>query len=399
MTGDTNNAWDIFVHDWQTGATSRVSVATGGAQGSGYALYPAISADGRYVTFHSNSSLDIADNFGSWDVYIHDLQTGTTSLLLVDSGALSPAISSDGRYVAFLSNASGLVPGDTNNNYDVFVRDRQLGTTSRVSVATGGLQVFGGTGGFSSEYYPSISGDGQSVAFPFIAGDLVEGDTNGVYDIFVNYNIYNPTLTPTATATDTPTLTPTSTATNTPSPTPQDRWYTGNSRSSAYGARAFISAPEQPPVLVGSGESNWVSISQPYWIQAGWYYYQGGNYARSYVEVNAPSGYIPRYNYDVHFWGTNIEYEIRWSASNIWCAYVSGELKNCHDIGRSAPTTFYGWSEVHLYPQNELDTYFSRVYYMDVNDNWFLFDQSGWREDAPYVVDRTNNYEYHNYLP
>src|SRR3712207_3259123 len=66
---------------------------------------------------------------------------GNTTLISLDSsgnqatgGSGSPSISDDGRYVAFTSSATNLVANDTNDRTDVFVRDRQTGTTERVSV-------------------------------------------------------------------------------------------------------------------------------------------------------------------------------------------------------------------------------------------------------------------------
>src|SRR5262249_48833544 len=90
-----------------------------------------------------------------------------------------PVISANGRYVAFFTFASNLVAGDSNEAYDVFVRDRQDGTTERVSVDSGGVQ------GNGDSYYPSISADGRCVAFEGDATNLVAGDTNGVSDAFV----------------------------------------------------------------------------------------------------------------------------------------------------------------------------------------------------------------------
>jgi Tol biopolymer transport system component len=189
VPGDTNAAADIFVRDRQLGTTERASVDSGGAQansGSDYLL--SISADGRYVAFASNASnLVPGDTNGHWDVFVRDRQLGTTERVSVDSGgaqanadSLEPSISADGRYVAFWSNASNLVPGDTNTASDIFVRDRLLGTTERVSVDSNGTQA----DKFSDS--PSISADGRYVAFESFATNLVPGDTNGTYDVFVH---------------------------------------------------------------------------------------------------------------------------------------------------------------------------------------------------------------------
>jgi murein DD-endopeptidase MepM/ murein hydrolase activator NlpD len=189
VSGDTNNIDDIFVRDRQTGQTSRVSIATNGSQGNGSVDRPAISGDGRYVTFESRANnLVSGDTNGMLDdIFVHDRQTGQTSRVSVatdgsqENGTSdSPAISGDGRYVAFESDASNLVSGDTNGATDIFVHDRQTAQTSRVSVATNGAEG----NGFS--YTTSISGDGRYVAFESGASNLVSGDTNGFRDIFVH---------------------------------------------------------------------------------------------------------------------------------------------------------------------------------------------------------------------
>jgi hypothetical protein len=80
--------------------------------------------------------------------------------------------------VAFFSEASNLVPGDTNAE-DVFLHDRRTRRTELISVATGGAQG----NAFSS--LPVVSADGRSVAFESFASNLVPGDTNGTFDVFV----------------------------------------------------------------------------------------------------------------------------------------------------------------------------------------------------------------------
>ncbi len=124
------------------GDTTRVSVDSSGAQGNDGSITPAISGDGRYVAFESSASnLVSGDTNGVEDIFVRDCQTGTTTRVSLDSsggeangGSVRPAISDDGRYVAFYSEASNLVSGDLNGIGDMFVRDRQAGTTTRVSV-------------------------------------------------------------------------------------------------------------------------------------------------------------------------------------------------------------------------------------------------------------------------
>jgi len=185
---DWNGYRDIFVHDRQTGLTMRVSVAPGGFQGNEHSLYPSISSDGRFVTFQSKASnLVPGDTNHATDVFVYDRQAGQTARVSVDSGGLEgtgsssrPSISADGRLIAFCSKAANLVPGDTNTFQDVFVHDQVTAQTTRVSVDSGGFQ------GNNSSSMPSISSDGRFVTFYSTASNLVPGDTNSLGDIFIH---------------------------------------------------------------------------------------------------------------------------------------------------------------------------------------------------------------------
>jgi Tol biopolymer transport system component len=184
---DTNSARDVFVYDMTTEETTRVSVASDGAQGAGESLRPSISGDGRYVAFQSEVVFDASDTNKARDVYVHDRESGTTTRVSVsdaeaqgDGGSFSPSLSADGRLVAFWSNAANLVDGDANGKSDVFVRDVVEGTTVRTSMAGDGTE------GDDDSSDPSISPDGHFVAFWSAAGNLVAGDTNGVRDVFLH---------------------------------------------------------------------------------------------------------------------------------------------------------------------------------------------------------------------
>lgn len=187
VAGDTNNADDIFLRDSASGVTTRVSIATGGAESNGYCTAPRISADGRFVVFLSGATnLVSGDTNGSPDVFVHDTQTGATTRVSVSTSGVqanglsyAPSISGDGRFVAFHSAASNLVSGDTNSSWDVFVHDRASGQTTRVSLTHSGAQASGHCA------QPALSADGRFVAFHSNASNLVAGDTNGVWDIFV----------------------------------------------------------------------------------------------------------------------------------------------------------------------------------------------------------------------
>jgi subtilisin family serine protease len=189
VAGDTNGKMDVFVRDRQMGTTILASVNTAGVQANQDCNSPAISADGRYVAFCSAvTNWTGLDTLSYVDVFVRDLQAGTTEIVSVSSdevqgnGSSSSllSLSSDGRYVAFTSGSTNLVAGDTNARQDIFVRDRQNGTTERISTSTEGAQAG------EACYAPSLSADGRYVAFYSTATNLVAGDTNLSADIFVH---------------------------------------------------------------------------------------------------------------------------------------------------------------------------------------------------------------------
>ncbi len=189
---DGDHVFDVMVRDLQTSTTMLVSRASGvgGAKGDGESLSPAISGDGRFVAFGSTASnLDPADADAIPDIYVRDLQTGTTTLVSRAGGATgvkgdgdsgAPAISSDGRYVAFASEASNLDPPDGDAAVDVFVRDLETNTTTLVSRAAGEA----GAKGNAASFYPALSGDGRFAAFYSHASNLYPGDGDAIGDVF-----------------------------------------------------------------------------------------------------------------------------------------------------------------------------------------------------------------------
>jgi Tol biopolymer transport system component len=184
---DRNRLPDVFLHDRTTGETTRVSVAMDGGDANGPSFLPSISANGRYVAFVSDASNLVAqDTQGQRNIFVRDLKFQETELVsvandgsLANSSSASPSISANGNVVAFASFASNLVPNDTNDQFDVFVRNRAAHTTVRASVATDGTQ------GDQSSTFPGISGNGRVVAFASNATTLIGNDTNGVQDVFL----------------------------------------------------------------------------------------------------------------------------------------------------------------------------------------------------------------------
>ena len=197
--GDTNNTFDVFVHDRTTATTVRVSVDSMGMQTNGPSFAPRLSADGLMIVFHSQATNLVADDTnGVSDVFVHDLATGTTERVSVGSmgeqgnfASTAGTLSADGRYAAFTSDASTLVVGDTNAATDVFVHDRSTGMTERVSVGAGGAQ-----GNLASGFLdpPSLSADGSRVAFMSAATNLVADDANNSVDVFVRDRSMGETL-------------------------------------------------------------------------------------------------------------------------------------------------------------------------------------------------------------
>ncbi len=184
---DRNHASDVFVRDIQSGTTELVSghdpalpslTANAGSSISGSSL----SLDGRLVAFESDADNLTAGLTGGFrNVYARDLLAGSNVLVSVnpaglagDGSSTDPAISGDGRFIAFESSADDLVPGDTNHAQDVFVRDLQTGTTTLVSVSAAGTSP-----GRAASFSPSISGDGRFVLFHSGAGDLVSAPLLG----------------------------------------------------------------------------------------------------------------------------------------------------------------------------------------------------------------------------
>ncbi len=190
VAGDTNARLDVFVRNRAAGTTTRVSVDSGGLEGNHDSTRADFSANGQFVAFQSRASnFAVNDTNNKADAFVKELATGVLSCISIDGGGAvgdntsgAPALSAGGRYVAFHSQASNLVASDTNNQFDVFLRDRQLGTTERLSVGPAGEQA---------DYFsqtPSISADGRYVAFSSTASNLIVGDTNNLFDVFVRDN-------------------------------------------------------------------------------------------------------------------------------------------------------------------------------------------------------------------
>jgi Tol biopolymer transport system component len=140
VPGDSNNSNDVFLRDRLTGQTVVISQSSDGTQGNSDSWTPSISADGRFVSFSSAATnLVTADNNGEIDIFLYDRQTGQTELISQSSDGTrgnsysrSPSISAHGRFVVFFSASTNLVPADTNEVDDVFLRDLWGGSSNNL---------------------------------------------------------------------------------------------------------------------------------------------------------------------------------------------------------------------------------------------------------------------------
>ncbi len=173
VVGDTNGVKDVFVRDMVMGITRMASVTANGEVGSEESDEPSISADGRYVAFHSASAFQANDTNGASDIYLKDMNTGELTRISekigggnANNSSFDAEISADGSSVVYYSFASDIVNGDINPNWDVFVYDTFSGTTEIVSVSSAGNI------GDGASVFPHISEDGRVVVFASEATNL-----------------------------------------------------------------------------------------------------------------------------------------------------------------------------------------------------------------------------------
>jgi Tol biopolymer transport system component len=195
VVGDTNEASDVFVRDRSLGTTKRVSVRSNERQGNGSSQHAAISSSGRFVVFDSSATnLVVGDGNNQIDVFVRDLELGTTRLLSVrtngnqgNGASYDPSISGNGRFAVFTSESTNLVGSDTNDRRDVFLRNLQQDTTVRVSLSSREAQ------GNENSQDSVISADGIYIVFLSSATNLVPHDTNGVTDVFARGRVQGST--------------------------------------------------------------------------------------------------------------------------------------------------------------------------------------------------------------
>lgn len=195
---DTNGTEDIFVRDVAGGTTTLVSRHTDGTQSDGWSEFPSISADGQIVAYSSYGDLVDGEIYVTSNVFVYDMQAETTTMVSRHTDgtpgnweSYDPAVSGDGRYVTFYSHADNLIDVDNNGTAtDVFLHDLQTGATTLVSKS-----VMGEQGNWYSSS-PAINEDGSVIAFESAATNLVSSGYDGwTRDVFVRYtglaNLYS----------------------------------------------------------------------------------------------------------------------------------------------------------------------------------------------------------------
>ncbi|HMP47352.1 MAG TPA: flagellin, partial [Oligoflexia bacterium] len=171
----------IYLKDIQTGELRLASSTASGAQGNNSSFAPTLSADGRFLAFYS-ASINLISGVTGNQIYLKDLQTGELSLASStasgeqgDNSSLAPALSADGRFLAFTSSSSNLIPG---------VSGEQL---YRKDILTGEIELVSrsSSGTIGQGFAARLSADGSKVFFTSSSSILVDGDTNGVHDVFL----------------------------------------------------------------------------------------------------------------------------------------------------------------------------------------------------------------------
>lgn len=197
VANDNNGAEDVFVKDLVTGKVELISKSANGGSANADSFNLQMTGSGKFLVYNSNATdiltVDLNHPDGPGDIFWYNRQTGETKLVsAAPDGAPgndfsgNAVLSADGRYVAFDSLASNLVPGDTNDNVDVFVKDMWTGAVAMVSVNNQGVQ------GNAFGIHPVISANGQYIAFQSDSTNLIANDLNDTRDVFRAFNpLYN----------------------------------------------------------------------------------------------------------------------------------------------------------------------------------------------------------------
>lgn len=185
VASDSNSKSDVFLHDREAGTTVRVSLNASNVEGNDDSSFPALNFDGSLVAFVSKADLTRVGTGGIQNLFLRKMNGSATRLLSPGTGTgandhvYNPVMTNDSRYIAYSSAASNLVTGDSNGFSDIFLYDRSTGLTERITLDSAGQQTNG------QSAMPSISDNGNLIAFESKASNLISGDSNGLRDLFV----------------------------------------------------------------------------------------------------------------------------------------------------------------------------------------------------------------------
>ncbi len=188
---DNNTTRDVYVWSESSGTVTLVSRSQFGGTSDGESYEPTISGDGTVIAYtsHAKNIVTLQAPFSTPNVYVYN--QGSTEFITKDfetgkaAGGYSPSISEDGRKIAFTAYGNRLVANDNNNLWDIFIWQSGMPTLKRISLTSSGGERNQGTESASRVVWPSISGDGQFVAYSTTASNMVGGDNNGMQDIFI----------------------------------------------------------------------------------------------------------------------------------------------------------------------------------------------------------------------
>ena len=193
VQSDKNGFRDVFVWHSNTGKIDVVSIGVKGTEANAESYEPTVSGDGRFIAFTSMAGniSAVEKGISNNNVYLRDLQADTTILISVDpnakkgGGGSNPSISYDGNRIAFYSHTATLVSNDDNGLWDIFLWEKNNATLKRISLTADGKERNQGTESANRIVAPAISGNGQFIAYATTASNMVPGDNNNSQDVFV----------------------------------------------------------------------------------------------------------------------------------------------------------------------------------------------------------------------
>jgi len=193
VENDKNGVRDVFIWNAATNTIRKVSKGTGGQEANADSFEPSLSGDGSLVAFTSTASnISVTEKgVSNNNVFLYDVQKDNSIMISIDpisrkgGGGSKPSISHDGNRIAFYSHTSTLVANDNNGLWDIFLWEKNIPILKRISLTADGKERNQGTESANRIVAPAISGNGQYIAFATTATNMVPGDINSFQDVFV----------------------------------------------------------------------------------------------------------------------------------------------------------------------------------------------------------------------